>query len=106
MKEGEKRLAIGYNDEGEQVVLVGVPLDSKIPGKEDCIALVGELPIDYIADTLSLEDEDSLIYSFVIREDGGFVVRTSDAYRDNYFDRVESMYEDWKGKAVTITWQR
>lgn len=66
MKEGEKRLAIGYNDEGEQVVLVGVPLDSKIPGKEDCIALVGELPIGYIADTLSLEDEDSLIYSFVI----------------------------------------
>ena len=99
MKEGEKRLAIGYNDEGEQVVLVGVPLDSKIPGKEDCIALVGELPIGYIADTLSLEDEDSLIYSFVIREDGGFVVRTSDAYRDNYFDRVESMYEDWKGKS-------
>ena len=99
MKKGERRLAIGYNGEGEQVILTGVPLTSKIPGKEDCIALVGELPISYIADTLSLEEEDSLIYSFVIRADGGFVVRTNDAYRENYFDRVESVYEDWEGKS-------
>lgn len=99
MKKGEKRLALGYNGDGEQVILTGVPLTSKIPGKENCIALVGELPISYIADTLSLEDENSLIYSFVIRADGDFVVRTNDAYRDNYFDRVESVYEDWKGKS-------
>ena len=65
---------------------------------EDCIALVGELPISYIADTLSLEEESSLIYSFVIRQDGTFVVRNSAAVRDNYFDRVRGVYEEVDGQ--------
>ena len=99
MQNGENRLIIGRNSAGELVVLAGVPLKTKIPGKEDCIALVGELPLSYIAETLSLEDENALIYSFVIRKDGSFVVRNSGAYRDNYFDRVRAIYEELDGKS-------
>ncbi len=92
LKNGESRVAVGYNGAGEQVVLMCSPVRLSVPGMEKCIAMVGELPISYLSDTLSLEEEDSLVYSFVIRKDGTFVVRNSAAVRDNYFDRVRAVY--------------
>jgi len=93
LKNGESRVAVGYNGAGEQVVLMCAPVSLDIPGMEDCVAMVGELPISYLSDILYLEDEESLVYSFVIRKDGTFVVRNSAAVRDNYFDRVRAVYE-------------
>ncbi len=98
MESGESRIAVGNNGKGERVSLICVPVRLPVPGLEDCIALVGELPLSYIADTLSLEEEASLIYSFVIRKNGDFVVRYSGAVRDNYFDRVRALYEDYNDK--------
>ena len=93
MKSGESRVVVGYNGKGEQVLLLCAPVSLSVPGMESCIAIVAELPISYMADMLSLEDDDSLVYSFVIRKDGTFVVRTSAAVRDNYFDRVRDRYD-------------
>jgi len=93
-KNGESRVAVGYNGSGDQVVLMCSPVRLSIPGMENCVAMVGELPISYLSNILSLEEEDSLVYSFVIRKDGNFVVRDSAAVRDNYFDRVRAVYEE------------
>lgn len=98
LKRGESRVSVGYNDKGEQVVLMCAPVRLSIPGMEDCIAMIGELPISYLSDILSLEEEDSLVYSLVIRKDGTFVVRNSAAVRDNYFDRVRAVYEETNGQ--------
>ncbi|MBP3326225.1 MAG: response regulator [Coprococcus sp.] len=93
LKNGESRVAVGYNGAGEQVVLMCAPVSLDIPGMENCVAMVGELPISYLSDILYLEEKDSLVYSFVIRKDGTFVVRDSAAVRDNYFDRVRAVYQ-------------
>ena len=101
LKQGESRVAVGYNGNGEQVVLMCAPVSLDIPGMESCVAMVGELPISYLSETLSLdtqEDESTLIYSLVIRKDGTFVVRNSAAVRDNYFDRVRAVYEETDGQ--------
>lgn len=101
MKNGESRVAVGYNGAGEQVVLMCAPARLSIPGMEDCIAMIGELPISYLSEILSLdtlEDKSTLIYSLVIRKDGTFVVRNSAAVRDNYFDRVRAVYEETNGQ--------
>ena len=100
MRNGESRIAVGFNQEGELITLIGAPVEVDLPGKEDCIGLVGELPLSYISETLSLDEEDSIIYSFVIRKDGSFVVRTYDAFRNNYFERVQAMYSEENGKSV------
>ncbi len=92
------RVAIGHNEEGRQVILACTPVEFSAPGLEDCIGLVGELPVSYIADTLALDYDATLLYSFVIRKDGSFVIRTSDAFRDNYFDRVRAIYGELDGK--------
>lgn len=98
LKNGESRVAVGYNGAGEQVVLMCAPVRLSIPGMEDCVAMVGELPISYLSEILSLEDNNTLVYSLVIRKDGTFVVRNSAAVRDNYFDRVRAVYKETDGK--------
>ena len=100
MTNKESRVAIGSNSQDEQVILACVPVVLNVPGLEDCIGLVGELPVSYISETLALDldDEDSLLYSFVIRKDGSFVIRTFDAFRDNYFNRVRAIYGELDGK--------
>jgi len=95
---GESKVSVGYSGTGEQIVLICVPISMDVPGTEDYIALVGGLPVSYISDALSLGKDDTLIYSHVIRRNGSFVIRSSDAYRDNYFDRVRAIYEEVDGK--------
>ena len=58
---GESRVAVGYNGSGEQVVLMCSPVRLSIPGMEKCVAMVGEMPISYLSDILSLEEENSLV---------------------------------------------
>lgn len=94
LKNRESRVAVGRNGSGEQVVLMCAPVRLSIPGMEDCIAMVGALPISYLSDILSLEDEKSLVYSLVIRKDGTYVVRNSASERKNYFNRVRTVYEE------------
>jgi len=99
MHNNERNVCVAIDSEGTRYAVIGVPFTLKVEGREDtCIALAGKMPIDYITETLSLnESEDSLVYCFVLREDGTFVIRNSDAYRENYFDRVEEMYESIEG---------
>ena len=101
LKNGESRVAVGYNGDGERVVLMCAPVRLSIPGMEKCIAMIGELPISYLSEILSLdtqEDKSTLVYSLVIRKDGSYVMRNSASDRDNYFDRIRDAYEEIDGK--------
>jgi len=98
MQKGERRVSVGIGDNGDRFAVMGVPFHIQTPGPNECIAVVGKIPIQYISDTLSLGDDDAMVYSFVIRKDGSFVVRSYDSVRDNYFDRVMALYEDVNGK--------
>ena len=61
------------------------------------IALVAGLPASYLSDTLSLEEDDDHVYSFILRRDGSFVIRNANAYRNGYFERVRTLYSDING---------
>lgn len=104
MKKGENRISVGTDEKGNRIVLLGVPGNFKLNGDKKCIALLAEISVDYILDTLSLEDEDSLINSFLIRRDGRFVIRQFDAYHDNYFEQIKKIYEfpEDKGEEVYV----
>ncbi len=99
MDNGKGRVAIGINSDNAPVVLICVPIQLTVPGTEDFVILAGELPIRYLEENLSLEENDSLIYSFVIRDNGSFVVRSAGEVRENYFDRVRAIYEEIDGRS-------
>ena len=98
LKNGEKKVAVGTDENGNDIILLGVP-SAHAPSEEiPCAALVAGLPTSYITDILSLEENDVHVYSFIIRNDGSFVIRTNDTFRENYFDRVRDLYEEVEGK--------
>ena len=42
------------------------------------------------------------MYSHIIDSDGNFMIRNGDAYRENYFDRIEGSYGTYKGKTPAV----
>lgn len=55
--------------------MVGIPVSYQLENGEKSVALVGGLPVSYIKMILNLDDEDSMVYSHVIRRDGSFVIK-------------------------------
>lgn len=100
MEKGETKVAVGCTDSGEEVVLLGAP-DSgyKLSDGSSSLAVVAALPVSYIQETLCLEINSSHVYSFIIRKDGSFVIKTSDVTLNNYFDRVQKRY---KGDDISV----
>ena len=97
LSKGEKKVAVGSDENGNEVILLGFPAVHSPTEEHPCVAIVAGLPTSYIINTLSLDENIERIYSFIIREDGSFVIRTSDAERDSYFDRVHELYEEVDG---------
>lgn len=63
-------------------------------------ALIGGVPMEYLKEALFLDEKDARVYSHVIAKDGSFVIRSNDAYRDNYFNRIKAMLEEFEGKTA------
>lgn len=98
MRSGTKMVSVGIGKDGERSAFIGTPFKISLKDGRKSIAIVGRMPLEYISETLSLDNEDSLLYSFVIRKDGSFVVKSADATRDNYFERVRAIYDEVVGK--------
>ena len=98
LQSGEEILTTGQDATGEEMLFIGIP--AAYPTQNGTsVALVGTLPLGYIRDTLSLDDMDrSLIYYFIIRQDGSFVSRDDDITDEDYFQRVLDRYDTLEGK--------
>ena len=92
LNEGKKKIAVGTDSEENRVVLLGVPAKCMMKNGQESTAIVAGLSVDYLSDLLSLDEDDTLVYSHIIRRDGTFVVRSADAFRSSYFDRIFSLY--------------
>ena len=94
MNNGDKKVAVASIATGQKDVLLGVSAEYRMSDGTLSTALVASLPADYIAETLSLYSENSLVYSHIIRRDGSFVIRSGDAFRENYFDRIQALFTE------------
>lgn len=97
---GERKVSAGLDMQGNSVVLMGIPASYYMEDGGKCVALVAAFPVEYISEALSLDANDDMVYSFVIRRDGSFVIRNFDAYRNNYFDRARALYKEVNGKST------
>ena len=97
LREGENKVTVGLNAEGEKVVLLGVPSSHSSSEEYPCAGLVAGLPVSYISEHLSLDENNDQVYSFIIRRDGSFVLRAADAYGNSYFERARAIYDNVSG---------
>ncbi len=94
---GEEQMTTGRDEQGDQLMLMGIPAAYPMAGGGESVALVAALPVSYISDTLSLDADDSLIYYSIIDREGRFIVRDSDITDETYFQRVRDRYDSVEG---------
>ncbi|MCI8624306.1 MAG: response regulator [Provencibacterium sp.] len=97
LNDGAVKIAVGSNTRGEKIVLLGISADYPMKNGAECTALVASLPIEYIRQTLSLDEPNALIYSHIIRWDGSFVIRSEEMEWSSYFDRIREIAEPLDG---------
>ena len=86
--EEDKKITSGFNANDEKLLFFVIDAQYPMKGGKVSDVLVAGLPMSYLESALVLEEENSMVYSHIIRKDGKFVVRTGEAFRDNYFDRL------------------
>ncbi len=94
LNSGEIKAAVGLGSDDDRMMLLGVPAEYPMAKGEHCSALVAGIPMNVIKDVLSLDQEDALAYSHVIRRDGSFVIRSGAAFRESYFERLRAEVSD------------
>ena len=64
------------------------------------IALVGGLTTEYMSSILFLDENDTLVDSFIIRKDGSYVIRRERLPKESFFDSFREAYDGKDGKDV------
>lgn len=100
LNEGKDKVAVGKDADGKSIILLGVPVAYPMSDGRDSAALVACIPVDYLSQTLSLNENNERVYSFIIRKNGSFVIRSAEGNNKNYFDRVRNMYDGVNGMSV------
>lgn len=89
LSQGEQRVAVGIDSAGNEVVLFGVDADYPMHNGGKSTGLIAAVPLEYITDFLSLENEEQLMYSHIIRPDGSFVIQNSNTELWYFFEQLQ-----------------
>lgn len=89
----------GRAGEEEKVLLLGVAASYPMEDGRS-VALVAGVPMEYLDQALFLYEDDAVVYSHIIDRDGNFVIRNADAYKDNYFERIRTRFDEFDGKST------
>ncbi len=100
MKKGDKKIAVGVDASANDIVLFGIRAELPMADGRKSIALVAGIPDEYIVRVLALEENDSLVYSHVIRRDGSFVVKSIATEKNSYFEQVRAIVDEEAGKSA------
>lgn len=100
LRNGERKAASATDSNGDGVILFGVPCEYPMSDGSDSLAIVVGLSTKYMGEVLFLDSDRSMMYSFVIRKDGSYVVGNEGDVYKNYFERLTSIF-DGESKEVT-----
>ncbi|WP_105205407.1 response regulator [Neobittarella massiliensis] len=91
--QGERRVAVGVDAAGNEVVLFGVDAAYPMQNGEKSIGLIAAVPLEYITEFLSLTDEGQLMYYHIIRSDGSFVIQNSNTELQYFFQQLQKQFD-------------
>ena len=100
LRNKEKKVAVGSDESGNEVVMFGVAAEYPMKNGGKSIAMVVALPIDYISTMLSVEDENELIFSHIIRRDGSFIASDLSSEYKDYFSSLHERYDNDDPKMI------
>lgn len=104
LRRGEQRVAVGIDDIGNEVILFGITANYLMKSGEQCIGLVASIPLEYISGILSLEEDGSLMYCRIIRQDGSFVISNLNTNMPDYYNSVWEMCGSHTDESSIVTY--
>lgn len=100
LREGKNKVAVGEDEVGNKIVVFGVTADYPMRDGTRSMAMLTALPLEYISTMLSTEEENSLMFSEIIRKNGTFIASDlSDGYPD-YFTSLYERYPQSDAKEI------
>lgn len=98
LRSDDVRISSGFNTSGEKLFLLEKAVEYPMKNGAVSDALVIGIPIDMLREMLDLDAEEAILFSHIIAEDGGFIIRSSETYRGSYFERILGEFEVYNGK--------
>ncbi len=95
--DGERRVAIGADEDGKQVVLFGVDANYPMPQGGASTGLVAAVPLEYITEFLSLDQEDQMMALCIVRNDGTFVIENDNICLGDGSQRLPELLSPYPG---------
>ena len=90
------RVFSGTSTDGEKVICMLVKACYPMRNGKTSSAIVAATPMDDLEKVLTLDEDDALMYSFIIRADGTYVVRNRQ--ESDYFSYIRQNFLDHNGK--------
>ena len=97
LQDSSLRVFSGLNSEGERVMCMLINVEYPMKGGKTSSAMVAAIPMEYLEKVLALDGENSLMYSYIIRRDGTFVVRTRE---NSFFENINETFCEYNGKSA------
>ncbi len=88
----------GSDKQGNKILLLASEAAYETEGGKKSAALMAGISMDFLKEALFLDEEDAMLYSHIIDKDGTFIIRSGDAFRQNYFERVRAEYMEYDGR--------
>lgn len=82
------------NETNEKFLILGRKAVYQMKDGKNSLGLLVGIPMDYLSKVLFLDENKALVYSHIIDCDGSFLIRSSDAYRNSYFDRIRGQFNE------------
>lgn len=101
LNENGEVITYGYTSTGEKLFVFGKEAEYVLEDGTKSEAMLAAVPMKYLEDVLFQNEEKREVYSHLIDGKGDFIIRTGDAYRDSYFERLDAIVEDLDGKSKT-----
>lgn len=98
LQDSSLRVFSGMSSEGEKVVCMLVDAQYPMRNGKTSSAIVAAIPMEDLEKVLTLDEEGALMYSFIIRADGTYVVR--DRQETDYFSYIRQHFSDYNGKSA------
>ena len=98
MQPGAYAVGEAKNEYGQKMLMIGMNAAYPMKNGSKSKALFVGMPMDYLRDVLFLDQNESLLYYHIIDTRGDFVIRSGDAFRESYFERMLDRFEKLNGK--------
>lgn len=89
----------GYDKNNNKIFVFGKSVSYGMADGDKSIALLAAIPMENLEQILFRRTDDTNANTHLIDYNGDFIIRSGDAYRDSYFERLESIVEGNDGKS-------